>query len=327
MEPPFLKKYRPRLYKDFIIGQEYVELLETLIAMDNLNILLIGDSGCGKTSLLEATVREYYGFDTIPRDNVLYINNLQEQGISYYRTEVKTFCQTCSSVPGKKKFIILDDIDIINDQSQQVFRNCIDKYSHNVHFLASCSNMQKVIESLQSRCTIVKIHSVSQELLRKLLHKIIKREGISINKDAREFILNICNSSIRLLVNYLEKFKLLGKNVTLHRAKDICTNISFFDLEEYTKAWFIERDIVRASRLILTILAKGYSVMDVLDSYFQFVKVTSILDEGSKYKAVRSICKYIATFHTLHEDEVELILLTNDLLKCVTNNASSQKKI
>lgn len=320
MEPPFLKKYQPRRFEDFIIGQEYIELLRTLIAMDNLNILLIGDSGCGKTSLLEATMREYYGSDTVPRDNVLYINNLQEQGISYYRTEVKTFCQTCSSVSGKKKFIILDDIDIINDQSQQVFRNCIDKYSHNVHFLASCSNMQKVIESLQSRCTIIKIHSVSRDMLRKLLHKIIKQENISIKKKAREFILNICNSSIRLLVNYLEKFKLLGKNVTLYRAKDICTNISFFDLEEYTRAWFVEKDIKKASKVIFSILAKGYSVMDVLDSYFQFVKVTDILNEESKYKAVRFICKYIATFHTLHEDEVELILLTNDLQQYVAGS-------
>ena len=30
-----------------------------------------------------------------------------------------------------------DDVDIINEQSQQVFRNCIDKYSHNVNFIAS----------------------------------------------------------------------------------------------------------------------------------------------------------------------------------------------
>jgi DNA polymerase III delta prime subunit len=50
---------------------------------------------------------------------------------------VKTFCQTCSVIKGKKKIIVLDDIDLINEQSQQVFRNCIDKFSHNVNFISS----------------------------------------------------------------------------------------------------------------------------------------------------------------------------------------------
>ena len=147
--------------KEFILGipeEPYAKLLTGRDTIDNKvvqqeadttsqRILLIGDSSCGKTSLLDATIREYYDKDYIPRDNVLYINNLQEQGISYYRTEVKTFCKTPSSISGKKKFIVLDDIDIINDQSQQVFRNCIDKYSHNVSFISSCTNTQKVVES------------------------------------------------------------------------------------------------------------------------------------------------------------------------------------
>ena len=60
-------------------------------------------------------------------------------------------------ISGKKKFIVLDDIDTINEQSQQVFRNCIDKYSHNVNFIASCCNTQKVVESIQSRITLIKL--------------------------------------------------------------------------------------------------------------------------------------------------------------------------
>ena len=42
--------------------------------MDALNILLIGDHGAGKTSLLEATMKEYYKTEHIPKDNILYIN-------------------------------------------------------------------------------------------------------------------------------------------------------------------------------------------------------------------------------------------------------------
>ena len=243
MNLPFLKKYQPKRYNEFVIDKEYIQLLKTLINMNNLNILLIGDSGTGKTSIIEATIREYYQLDKIPKNNVLYINSLQEQGISYYRNEVKTFCQTTSSIPHKKKIIILDDIDFINDQSQQVFRNCIDKYSHNVHFIASCSNTQKVIESIQSRCILIKIHSVGIEILKNIICKIKCKESIDITPDAENFILNVCNNSIRLVINYMEKFKLLNCPITLKKAKDICTNISYFEFEQYTRHWYKENNL------------------------------------------------------------------------------------
>jgi replication factor C subunit 2/4 len=315
MNEPFLKKYKPCRYKEFVIDKEYIQLLNTLIKMNSLNILLVGDSSCGKTSLLDATIREYYNNDKIPRHNVLYINNLQEQGISYYRTEVKTFCQTQSSISGKKKFVVLDDIDIINEQSQQVFRNCIDKYSHNVNFISSCTNTQKVVESLQSRCTIIKIKPAGTKLLEKILLHIKKNEKISITKKAQEFILNICNNSIRLLVNYMEKFNLLGDKITLDNAKQICTNISFYDFEKYTNEWYTCKNLINASKIINSIFDKGYSVMDILDSYFQFIKITDLLDETAKYKSIIIICEYISLFHTLHEDEIELVFLTRDLMK------------
>ena len=315
MNTPFLKKYQPLFYNDFTIDKEYIELLNTLMNMNNLNILLVGNSGSGKTSLLYATIREYYQQQNIPRNNVLYINNLKEQGIQYYRTEVKTFCQTPSMIFGKKKFIILDDIDLINDQSQQVFRNCIDKYSHNVHFLASCSNTQKVIDSIQSRCTIIKIKPVHKGFLKKIYNKIKKAEKLDIEKKAEEFILNICNNSIRLLINYMEKFKLLNIPITEKKVKEICTNISFYEFEKYTEEWYINKDLVFAIQIINSIYKKGYSVMDILDSYFTFIKITDMIEENIKYKIIRLILKYIALFHTLHENEIELALFTNELFK------------
>jgi replication factor C subunit 2/4 len=215
----------------------------------------------------------------------------------------------------KKKFIVLDDIDLINDQSQQVFRNCIDKYSHNVHFLASCSNIQKVIDSIQSRCTIVKIKPMGTNFLQKILNKIKKIEKLDITPKAEKFILNVCNNSTRLLINYMEKFKLLQLKINEKMAKEICTNISFYEFEKYTKAWFVEKDLIKAIKIIFTIFKKGYSVMDILDSYFIFVKTTTILDEESKYKLIMYICKYISIFHTIHESEIELALFTNEINK------------
>ena len=45
MNIPYLKKYQPKFYKDFIIDNEYIELLNTMKNIDNLTILLVGDPG------------------------------------------------------------------------------------------------------------------------------------------------------------------------------------------------------------------------------------------------------------------------------------------
>uniref|UniRef100_A0A6C0KLS3 ATPase dynein-related AAA domain-containing protein n=1 Tax=viral metagenome TaxID=1070528 RepID=A0A6C0KLS3_9ZZZZ len=106
MDPPlFLNKYQPLYFKNFEADEEMIEILKTLINMNNLNILFIGDIGSGKTTFLNACIKEYYlGYNySHYKDNILHINSLKEQGINFYRNDVKTFCQTCSSVKGKKK--------------------------------------------------------------------------------------------------------------------------------------------------------------------------------------------------------------------------------
>lgn len=314
MDSLFLNKYQPFFFKDFETEPEMLEILNTLISMNNLNVLFIGDIGSGKTAFLNAVIREYYkGLEpTDYLDNILHINSLKEQGINYYRNDVKTFCQTCSSVKDKKKIIVLDDIDFINEQSQQVFRNCIDKYSHNVHFISSCSNSQKVIESLQSRLIIIKIKPLQRSNLIKIMRKITQLEQIEITDDAEDFILNVCNNTAKILINYIEKFKLLNEPITLELASNVCSNISLSTFEEYTQ-FLKDGQLKDAIRLLYNIYDKGYSVMDILDNYFVFVKITRLLSEEQKYNIIPFICKYITVFHNIHEDEIELALFSNNL--------------
>ena len=79
----FMNKFQPLIFKDFDFDSdnEIVNILNTLIDMNNLNILFIGDMGSGKTSILNAIIREYYvGFTQNEyKDNILHINNLKEQ--------------------------------------------------------------------------------------------------------------------------------------------------------------------------------------------------------------------------------------------------------
>ena len=319
MEKSFLYKYQPLWLNEFDLEEDLNILLKTLLEMNVLNILFIGESGSGKTSLINAIIHEYYETVNIAmNDNILYINNLKEQGITYYRVDVKTFCQTPSGIPGKKKILVVDDIDFINEQSQQVFRNYIDKYSHNVHFIGSCINTQKVIDSLQSRLTIIKKRNLPENKLVKIIGKICKLEKISITAEVSDFIISVSNKSIRIIINYLEKFKLLDQEITIELANQVCTNISFFEFNQYTSICKEEKDLQKAVALIYNLSNRGYSVMDILDNYFVYLKNTTLLTEEEKYAIIPCICKYITIFNNVHEDDIELAHFTNNLIQIFT---------
>lgn len=312
----FILKYKPYFISDFYLEKAHLTVLKALNELDDLNLLIVGNSCSGKTSLIYAIIREYYGMNetaVFPEYNIMFINNLKEQGIQYFRTEMKTFCQSKSNIPGKKKIIVVDDIDIINEQSQQVFRNYIDKYSKNVHFISVCTNIQKVNESLQSRLHILKINQVNREKLETTMNKIIEKEQLQIDNEAKEFVLNISDNSIRVLINHLEKIYILGQPIDMGLAHKLCSNISYVQFDNYIRK-LKARDLKGAIAILYEIHDYGYSVIDILDYFFTFIKFTKNLEEVEKYRILPFLCKYITIFHKVHEDVIELAFFTNNLL-------------
>jgi DNA polymerase III delta prime subunit len=319
MNTNLLYKYRPVFFKDFIIDAKVITLLDSFINLDYINLLLIGPDCCGKSTLLKSIVYEYYGTQNIPNNNIMIINNLSEQGISFYRNEVKTFCQTPSLIAGKKKFIIVDDIEQISEQSQQVFRNCIDKYRHNVNFITSGKNIQKIVESLQSRLNIINLPPIQIKNMKKLLKKIINQENMLIDNDVIDFVIRVSNNSLRLQINYIEKFKLLGIPINIDLAKKLCCNISYSIFEDYTKA-VISGKLQIALCIVNDLYNNGFSVMDILDNYFEYIKITDKLNEEKKYVFIKLISKSIIRFHAQNEHCVELVLLTHEFIKQLNHN-------
>ena len=46
-----------------------------------------------------------------------------------------------------------------------------------------------------------------------------------MDSKAEDFILDISNSAAKILLNYMEKFKLLNQKITYELAVQLCTNI------------------------------------------------------------------------------------------------------
>ena len=316
MDTPFIYKYQPKTINDFYINNDLLNLLNNLISINNLNILFIGNYGSGKTSLIKVIINTYYD-NKVNDDDILNINTIKEPGITYYRTNVKNFCQTKCSIKGKKKFLILDDIDIVNEQSQQVFRNYIDKYSNNINFIASCNNLQKVIKSIQSRLITTVLNNLENKFLLKILENICCKENIIINNDIKNFLVENSNNSIVTIINNLEKIKLLtnsNDNFTIESISEICNNISFETMKTYLELCK-KKDLQNSINLLYDIYDKGYSVIDILNVLFIYVKNSNLLNENEKYNTITLISKYITIFYNLHEDEIELAIFTNNMVE------------
>ena len=139
------------------------------------------------------------------------------------------------------------------------------------------------------------------------------------NGETELFIITISNYSVRIIINYLEYLKLLNMPINIDIAASICTNISFNYFEKYTNYCKNEKNLSLATEMMYNLIDKGYSVMDILDNYFLFIKTTTILCEDEKYNIIKYICKYITIFYNIHDDEIELALFTNNIIKMFTN--------
>jgi len=277
-------------------------------------MLLLGGERTGKTTLASILVSKI--------SDVLYINSLKEQGIQYYRNEVKCFCQTNSST---QKTVVIDSLDDINEQAQQIFLNYIDKYP-NVQFIATGINPQKIIESMFSRFIVVKMKRPSNDYIHKLILRVISEEGLSMDEDAIPYLMSISDYSVRTILNYLEKYKIMDIHVTRLYIEKTHTNIHVETFEKFT-LHVLNKDYSNSIKSIVQLHTDGYSIMDILDSYYSFINHCSYSDEF-KYNIIKIICKYIVIFNNLHEHCIELLFFVEDCINIASefhNSRTSQK--
>jgi replication factor C subunit 3/5 len=316
----FIQKYKPAFIKDFCFEQNFQTMLDALFRIDNLNIIFIGPPSCGKTSLLYSIMREYYGqtdFATY-ETNVMMINNLKEQGIHYYRNEMKLFCRSKCSIRGRKKMVIVDDLDFMQEQSQQVFRNYIDNYKTNVHFLFACTNLYKVIESLQSRVQIMQIPSITNDAMRNILTSIVQKENVQLNPPAVDYLIRISSGYVRPMIQCLEKLVIYnGVKDNIEYDRDlvvkICSTISDDIFEEYFQH-ILAKDINTALIRMNEVIERGYSVIDIIEYMYDFVKRTDMLSDNYKYTCIRNISEFKKTIKESMEDKIEMLILIGQIM-------------
>ena len=215
----------------------------------------------------------------------------------------------------------------MGDQCQHIIRHIIDKYNKHVHFVISCTTIHKVIDSLQSRTIIMTVPNPTTTIIREIAHHIIDCEpalkkimtSSNDSADALEHVITLSNNTIRIFINYIEKLYILDRPLTVELSKSIYTNICWTEFERYTE-FLLSGNLPDAIKIFYALHDHGYSVIDIIETYFSFLKTTTILNEMQKYKIIALLCKYITIFHNVHEDEIELALFTNNAINEIKND-------
>ena len=145
----WVEKYRPNRLEDCILPDELKNTFQQFINQENIpNLLLSGSAGVGKTTVAKAMLEEL-GADYIVVNGSLHGN------IDTLRTEIMNFATTVSFSEGRK-YVILDEADYLNPQSTQpALRNFMEEYSKNCGFILTCNFKNRIIEPLQSRCSVI----------------------------------------------------------------------------------------------------------------------------------------------------------------------------
>tara|TARA_B100000287_G_C20645810_1_gene785089 strand:- start:372 stop:1343 length:972 start_codon:yes stop_codon:yes gene_type:complete len=311
-----INKYKPNSIDDFNIDELSKQLLRVYIKNNIMSFVIQGNSSTGKSSLINVLLNLYYKDKNTINNNTIYINLLKEQGINYYRNELKNFCHINNISNLKvKKTIILDDLDLLNEQCQQIFNTFINTYE-NINYIISCNDIQKIKSTIINKFELIRINNINSHFLIQILDKILFEENINLNDNCKDFVIKSSNYSIPNMINIIEKVKLIEKNtnINIDSLENITCNILLNDFKTYLSLCSNNK-IKEATKFIISICNNGYSVIDILEEFFSFIKNHSNLEDKYKYQIVKIICSYIHIFNNIHEDQIELIFLTNNIIK------------
>ena len=234
----WVEKYRPRTIEDTILPKELKDVFNKF-ASDKFvpNLLLTGRAGVGKTTIARALLEEI-GCDYI------VINGSLNGNIDTLRNDIRNFASSVS-LTGGRKYVILDEADYLNANSTQpALRNFMEEFSANCGFILTCNFVNRIIDPLHSRCSIIdfKLPNVEKPKLaagfyRRLID-ILTAENIAFEPKAVAALVEKHFPDYRRTLNELQRYAATGKIdagiLVNHKEENVKTLIGYLKEKSFT---------------------------------------------------------------------------------------------
>jgi DNA polymerase III delta prime subunit len=255
----WVEKYRPVTIADTILPDNLKQTFQEFVNQGNIpNLLLSGSAGCGKTTVARAMLEEL-GCDYI------VINGSLNGNIDTLRNEIMQFASSVSLMGGRK-YVILDEADYLNPNSTQpALRNFMEEFSRNCGFILTCNFKNRIIDPLQSRCSVVEfkikktdLPALASQMMRRLMY-ILETESVVYDKAVLAELIKKHYPDWRRVINELQRYSATGKidsgllaNITESSYKDLVRFLKEKDFTN-TRKWVAENMDTDATAIFRTL--------------------------------------------------------------------------
>ncbi len=271
---PWTEKYRPNNIEDIVLDPTIHRQIQTLLKKKDVHAIFTGSPGIGKTTTVKCIAAHLLG--DMQDVGYMEMNAAEDRGVRSISTSVPSFCKrsTCLTT---SKIILLDEADSMMPKCQEDIVEMIKKYGANTKFLFTCNDSSKMIEPLQSLCTIIRYSSMTMPQVSQYLKYICKTENIPFNTAGLEMIYYVCKGDMREAINNLQKTAYAYENITKENVLEIC---KFPDPEELRVIiiYCLEKNANKAYRELDNIIARGYHYQDIITGFLCALE-THVMEE------------------------------------------------
>ncbi len=280
----WIEEYRPKDFSEIKGHEKIVSRVKAFVEANNLpHLMFSGPAGVGKTTLALIIARTLFGDDW--HHNFLELNASDERGIDVIRVKVKDFARTKSIRDVPFKVIYLDECDSLTTEAQQALRRTMENYSNTCRFILSCNYSSKIIDPIQSRCTIFRFQPLKFEDIKEIVEHISEKEGLKVSDNVFEILYDISGGDARKAENILQSCSVINKNITEDLVYDI---VSAARPKEIIKVLELSSSgqFEKSRELLLdTMLKHGLSGLDIIKQIQREV-LNLKLDDSQKAKMI-----------------------------------------
>ena len=205
------RKYRPSNFAE-VRGQEaVVTVLEAAIKNKKVAhaYLFAGGRGTGKTSMARILAR---ALDTVEED-IYEMDAASNRGID----EIRALRDGVSTLPFNSayKFYIIDEAHALTKDAWGALLKTLEEPPAHVIFVLATTELDKVPETIISRCQVYSFTKPTSEVLQKLVQEVAKAEGASIEPAAAELVALMGDGSFRDTLGILQKVLTISSDTKL----------------------------------------------------------------------------------------------------------------